>query len=294
MALALRSSLKSFLGSSRRSGEEIYQDFQATLHQHASMTNPLNVERRGLIDYENSPFHNGNNLRVLSPIDRIRVDELQLRKDHNGRFILCRIVSGSYQLASVCTLIKDPTGAVERLSLTSWSDYGRPEAWNLATRRFIPIGTIIAVRNPSYTVGPDGHTLIRCENPLNVVIIPNNHPLLEGILWTGGELQDLGLVFKIPSKLKRFGLRSEQLLNVRSDSGRLHLLCTPPRTTNLLERVDAARKCKKRRQERREKRRRDESFAMAVRRKSLNTLSRDGNAVLISCFLVFIWYVFFL
>ena len=59
----------------------------------------LYVDRRGLIDYEDSPNRNHRTSEnELLEKDRLTINQLCLNKSHDGEFLLCRVVGGSFQV----------------------------------------------------------------------------------------------------------------------------------------------------------------------------------------------------
>src|SRR3954454_25021333 len=89
-------------------------------------------------------------LQLKMSIVDLRVDSIPI-----GRFLLCRVIAKWMKLSALITLVEDPEGNVERLALYNLyvesSDITKKDESTLSfTDQFLPLGTQLAIKNPSY------------------------------------------------------------------------------------------------------------------------------------------------
>ena len=304
------------LTAPRREREEILEDFNRTLRRHELIINKLSVERRGLIDY----MQDGRALTQrrydssnLIPQNRMCIRNLTVGKCYPGKFILCRIIAGSYQMTSVMTVVEDPLGTVERLCLFNWCDQELAASTTFASRSFIPIGTIVAIQNPAYVLASDGHPVIRLDKPSDLVLLDHHHPIFYGLSWMGQKTKTLP-GYEPPSspKLNRYALTSQQTSptfgrNMIVTSGPstpksrrhtigspetarnsgMNLLLTPPSSgsTSKSHRRQEKKKAKRPKQKR-------QSLFVMINQAGKSMSDRESAMLLALCLLVFLWYLF--
>ncbi|CAG8533245.1 6404_t:CDS:1 [Ambispora gerdemannii] len=141
-----------------------------------------------------STFANRNTSTInveLIPTNRIAISDLEVGKVHTGKFVLCRVITKCVKLTALTTVIEDPEGDVERLSAYNYIPVNKiPNAKILSVDQaslFLPIGTILAIQNPYYKVGSqDGATMIRSDNPSEIVILKPDDKLLTQVGWKTG------------------------------------------------------------------------------------------------------------
>src|SRR5207248_9157266 len=106
-----------------------------------------------------------------------------------GRFLLCRVIEKCMKFMALTTIVEDPEGDVERLALYNWA----PQSSELMSidkaSSYLPVGTILAVKNPYYKIAGDGLTIIRSDNPAEIEVINRDSELLRDIKWLAGILQ---------------------------------------------------------------------------------------------------------
>ena len=91
------------------------------------------------------------------------------------RFLIRRVMAKWAKLNALITLVEDPEGNVERLALNNMileSDITKKdESFLPFTDQFLPIGTQLVIKDPSYKIVANGNTIIRSDNPKDVIII---------------------------------------------------------------------------------------------------------------------------
>lgn len=100
-----------------------------------------------------------------------------------GKFFLCRSLVPPFKTAAIQCLVDDPLGVeAVRLSLYNYTT----DSSNLL--QLIPVGTIIAIKNPWFKTCSDGGYGLRVENPQNVIIVDDKmyEKLFPTLIWKGG------------------------------------------------------------------------------------------------------------
>ncbi|RGB38565.1 hypothetical protein C1646_755529 [Rhizophagus diaphanus] len=120
---------------------------------------------------------------------RISVSNLKVNNVPTGRFLLCRVISKFVKLFALFALVEDPEGNVERLALYNWTNYpeeGHPNNKSI-DQLFLPIGTLLVIKNISYEVATSNITIIRSNNPDDVIVVDHNNKLFDDVKWSMNE-----------------------------------------------------------------------------------------------------------
>jgi len=283
MALDKFPQVRSFLA--RRHRDVIIDEHQYNMRAFESMVHILNTERQGLIDYDDldgKMRYNGWQSNA-NPTLRLRIRDLKLDQVHEGYFLLCRLIAGSYQLQSVNTIVEDPEGDVERLCLYNWSDAEISPVQNLANRRCIPIGTVLLIRNPFYTIASDGYALLIVRSAFDLAIVENYHPGADGIKWKYRSIP------RQPKKLKKYTVSSAQTAprnNFLALEQGPHFIRTPvrdaprtPRRSKQKGAVVPASQCR--------------TYVVGlIAGTRLEFMEENSQITLICCFIFFVWLLF--
>lgn len=99
-----------------------------------------------------------------------------------GKFFLCRSLVPPFKTTAIQCLVDDPIGVeAVRLSLYNYSS----DVSNLLD--VIPVGTILAIKNPWLKTNNDGGFGLRVENPENVVTVDDEmlNKLFPTLTWGG-------------------------------------------------------------------------------------------------------------
>ncbi|GAA5901661.1 hypothetical protein JCM8208_001569 [Rhodotorula glutinis] len=120
-----------------------------------------------------------------TPLDQlkpIRFKEMMVTKTHEGRFLLCRIVSSPIKVVGLTFVVEDQDGRVDMLAIYNLSLNGTvtgPDLDNL-----FPRGAILAVREPTYKPNATGTCyVVRLDSPTDYEILSPRHPLVMGARW---------------------------------------------------------------------------------------------------------------
>jgi tetratricopeptide (TPR) repeat protein len=123
------------------------------------------------------------NLELRTSIENLQIDHIPTEK-----FLLCRVITGFTKINALLTLVEDPEGNVERLALYNWTSLPKNKE-NMDCRSidqsFLPVGTLLVIKNLSYKVAADNNTIIYSDNPDDVTIIDHhNNKLLDDLKWS--------------------------------------------------------------------------------------------------------------
>ncbi|GBB90130.1 hypothetical protein RclHR1_00170034 [Rhizophagus clarus] len=179
----------------RRSRQEII-----TKHKEA-IKNLVNTEKNFThsIQFTQSGPTGGGGARhakkvSLKPNNRISINDMQIDNVHTGRFLLCRVIDKCFKLTALSTIVEDPEGDVERLSLYNWVPQSATSLGFTSVdqvSRYLPVGTILIVKNPFYKIASDSFPMIRSDDPSEIVMILHNSELLKDIRWSSDQIQEL-------------------------------------------------------------------------------------------------------
>ncbi|CAB4417993.1 unnamed protein product [Rhizophagus irregularis] len=90
------------------------------------------------------------------------------------------------------SLVEDPEGNVERLALYNWTKIPKQGQSNTKStdQSFLPIGTLLVIKNISYKFATGNITIIRSDNPDDVILIDHNNKLFDDdkvVKWSTNE-----------------------------------------------------------------------------------------------------------
>ncbi|CAB4418263.1 unnamed protein product [Rhizophagus irregularis] len=136
--------------------------------------------------------HNIKKQENLTLNIQLRISISNLRVDMNvptGRFLLCRVISKFIKLSALLALVEDPEGNVERLALYNWTKIPKQNQSNTKSidESFLPIGTLLVIKNISYKFATGKIPIIRSNNPDDVIIVDHNNKLFNDIKWSTNE-----------------------------------------------------------------------------------------------------------
>jgi tetratricopeptide (TPR) repeat protein len=123
----------------------------------------------------------------LRPENRIGISTLAQNIGHvmEGKFFLCRTITGPSQIIAIETAVEDPTGKEAiRISLYNFSTC---EAATANYDNIMPCGTILAIKNPWFKPTAGGGLMVRCDNPSDVEVLSPKRMsrLFPDIAWQG-------------------------------------------------------------------------------------------------------------
>ncbi|GBC15388.1 uncharacterized protein OCT59_015609 [Rhizophagus irregularis] len=117
---------------------------------------------------------------------RISISNLKVNNVPTGRFLLCRVISKFVKLFALLALVEDPEGNVERLALYNWTKEGQSNIKSI-DQLFLSIGTLLVIKNISYEVATSNITIIRSNNPDDVIVVDHNNKLFDDVKWSTNE-----------------------------------------------------------------------------------------------------------
>ncbi|CAG8638532.1 19104_t:CDS:2 [Rhizophagus irregularis] len=120
---------------------------------------------------------------------RISISNLQVDNVPTGRFLLCRVISRFVKLYALLALVEDPEGNVERFALYNWTNIPKEGQSNIKSinQLFLPIGTLLVIKNISYEYVTGNITIIRSNNPDDVIIVDQNNKSFSDVKWSTNE-----------------------------------------------------------------------------------------------------------
>src|SRR2546421_462466 len=114
----------------------------------------------------------------LQPELKISIVDLQVDNVHTGKFLLCRVIVKWIKLNALITVVEDPKGNVERLSLDN------------IFLELVTVGTQLVIKNPTYKIAADGNTIIRSDNPEDIIVIDHVNKLFNDLEWSTDLIED--------------------------------------------------------------------------------------------------------
>ncbi|CAG8454341.1 12518_t:CDS:2 [Cetraspora pellucida] len=122
--------------------------------------------------------------------NKVSIKDLRVNEENYGKFLVCRVITKCIKINALLTIVEDPEGDVERLALynlnlkSSAQVKGpmKPLSVDQASK-YLPIGTQIIIRNPSYQISGDGNPIICSDNPDDVIIIVDSNVQLPDAAW---------------------------------------------------------------------------------------------------------------
>lgn len=105
----------------------------------------------------------------LSSNNRVDIKTIMnsINQPMTGKFLLCRSICPAFKMVAVGTVVDDPDGELcVRLSLYNFIN-------DLSSRStletHLPVGTVLAIKNPWFKTTADHGFTVRCDNPTDVV-----------------------------------------------------------------------------------------------------------------------------
>ncbi|GAA5974697.1 hypothetical protein JCM11641_007228 [Rhodosporidiobolus odoratus] len=141
------------------------------------------VDFRSLIVTSYMGFPKYFSEKSLADLRRISFSDMFTTQVHEGRYLLCRIVSRPILQLGVSFMVEDPTGRTEYFSIYHSPLHGTKTGPDLDA--LFPLGQTLAVKEPLFKTNQDGSSqLIRVDSPPDLVFLYPNDPLLASIRWT--------------------------------------------------------------------------------------------------------------
>lgn len=126
--------------------------------------------------------HSGN--VDLLPQNRVSINDLIENIDSPivGKYFLCRCIMPPHKMKSIMTVVDDPSGIKGvRIALYNFTN----ATTNL--ERVLPVGSILAIKNPWFKNTMDGGLTVRSDSPTDVVMLDEEQmsQIFPGIVWEG-------------------------------------------------------------------------------------------------------------
>lgn len=102
----------------------------------------------------------------LDKLKPILINDLLMETWHEGRFLLCRTIEEPYRINAVMSIVEDETGRISFMGLYNYTKHltDKPDP-------YLPVNTILAIKEPYFKATTNGAAMIRCDSPSDVVII---------------------------------------------------------------------------------------------------------------------------
>ncbi|GBB90808.1 hypothetical protein RclHR1_01790015 [Rhizophagus clarus] len=162
------------------------KDRELLIKEHKRLEN-LFDENKYFINSINKQENLTLNIQLRISISNLQVDNVPVE-----RFLLCRVISSFVKINALLTLVEDPEGNVERLALYNWTNVLKEDQSNCKStdQLFLPIGTLLVIKNISYKVATYNITMIRSDSPDDVIVINHNNKLFNDIKWSSNQLNE--------------------------------------------------------------------------------------------------------
>lgn len=125
----------------------------------------VNLLRNVTADIKSSPHTTltGNNRVDIKTIIKF------INQPLTGKFLLCRSICPPFKMIAVGTVVDDPDGELcVRLSLYNFI---KDTSSRSLLENHLPVGSILAIKNPWFKTTADHGLSVRCDNPADVVKI---------------------------------------------------------------------------------------------------------------------------
>ncbi|KDQ17931.1 hypothetical protein BOTBODRAFT_185344 [Botryobasidium botryosum FD-172 SS1] len=118
----------------------------------------------------------------LQQLKRIAYYDMKVRKTHLGRYLLCATVVPASRAVGIMVCVEDPEGATFQLSIYNFP--GTIATPGIVLDTIFPVGSILAVREPTMIVGTDPRDIsIRIDSPSDLIFLRPTDTLLRTIKW---------------------------------------------------------------------------------------------------------------
>ncbi|GBB97197.1 hypothetical protein RclHR1_29390001, partial [Rhizophagus clarus] len=180
------------------SSEEILQN--AILRSTSSNISQKKSKERLIEEHNKLEYYGDRNKYIVHNICskqnlnlnlRFRVSIANLQINNHipiEKFLLCRVITKFINIDALLALVEDPEGNVERLALYNWTSLPKNNEDRMNCRSidqsFLPVGTLLVIKNLSYKVSSDNNTIIHSKNPKDVIIVDRHNKLIDNLKWS--------------------------------------------------------------------------------------------------------------
>jgi tetratricopeptide (TPR) repeat protein len=123
----------------------------------------------------------------LRPENRVGISTLAQNIGHvmEGKFFLCRTITGASQIIAIETAVEDPAGM--KAILLGLYNFSTCDAATAKFDNIMPCGTILVIKNPWFKPTASGGLMVRCDNPSDVEVLSPKRMtrLFPDIAWQG-------------------------------------------------------------------------------------------------------------
>ncbi len=116
----------------------------------------------------------------LSSLSRINIRDMRMEMVHKGMYLLVRICEPCFKMSGIMAVVEDLAGDVSILSIYN---YIRSES--IDVEKLLPVGTVLAIKEPYYKYSNTNSCVIRVDSPSDVIILyrtgPDNGISVEGL-----------------------------------------------------------------------------------------------------------------
>lgn len=148
----------------------------------------------------------------LDQLTRIGIKNLKMEIKHEGKYLLLRLIEPCFRMSGIMTVVEDPEGSVCILSL-----YNYIEKDSVNVEELLPVGTILALKEPHYKFTNSNSCVIRCDSPSDVIILErtgrNNGLDLENLIYAETHLKGVTWKTKLITNSKAYSLKHVNLSN---------------------------------------------------------------------------------
>ncbi|KAG8794150.1 hypothetical protein FRC17_008335, partial [Serendipita sp. 399] len=123
--------------------------------------------------------------RPLESLSKISLQEMQVRRHHEGKYLLCRIITPATRLFGIMLAVEDPDAWSQIISIHNYP--GAQHANEKELETLFPVDSVIAIREPwAKTASSASHTLIHVDSPSDIIFVQEGDKLLANVQWSSG------------------------------------------------------------------------------------------------------------
>ncbi|RUP51644.1 hypothetical protein BC936DRAFT_146778 [Jimgerdemannia flammicorona] len=153
------------------------------------------LDRKDIFSYTNTLVerHPHTPNAALRSLKRTTFTQLRLGEVHLGQVLVCRTIVKPFKAVSVMVVAEDPIVVGDsaptvvgtgRLALYNFVDFSGSHS---DMSRWLPVGTILFIKEPYYKMANDGLPMVRCDDPAGVIVVPDSvvsrYSILAGLRW---------------------------------------------------------------------------------------------------------------
>lgn len=140
--------------------------------------------------------------KSILALKRTTIKDLRLEIMHKDKYLLVRVAEPCFKMSGIMALVEDPEGSV---CLMSIYNYVMSESTDV--EKLLPVGTIMAIKEPYYKFSNTDTCVVRCDSPSDMVLLArpgrNNGLGEQNLIFADMLLKDISWKGKLKMALPR-------------------------------------------------------------------------------------------